>query len=476
MKLFPLLFLTLIGLVVCLLLSMQNEATESSQVTGSSAQELSQVDPGFAPSSFSRQSVLLDSSAVTESLNERWQVIKPMLLQRKTRSVGLALAMEMRGIPSFFLGRIQIDMEKNQEFANPFGHLLAVILEGWPQIPGETDRSLALFLPQIFAEAEHSEHVCDVAARAWKNRRILETGDLDLVLGIRPMPVDTSPLSARITFFLLALEDVFHAFMEAGDSGRVERFLTDPSQKVRLVAIRVLFEGKSSAEWANIMALLEGMSPEDVIGLAEWIADTQDPQIAAELLRMIASSMETTGGFLSAWARLGRRDLRVLEWTLRSEFDQLTVEQTAEPNSGFIPIENVGELDFLYHEGALRKEVMDAYFLNALSKGEPMDAEMLNWLARLDQNPLTRGQAWRTLGRSPDDANLALTLGLFAQPGYLATLRLPGEESDQRAAEFLIQYVSPRLDANERSLVLAQSQEMLLSEAEREAFQKAFSD
>ncbi|PCJ52098.1 MAG: hypothetical protein COA70_13075 [Planctomycetota bacterium] len=476
MKRNPLLLLSFCGALLLAVIFLPSQSTDSQKV-----EVFNPSDQGRAPLPFSsevltRHASVEETSTDVTSLSEQWSVIKPMLLVKKTRGVGIAMAMELRGLPNFFLDRIPLEMEENQEFANPFGHLMAVMLEGWLQIPGETEASFVSFLPDLFLQAEQSEDICQVAANAWRGRRLLNAEDLDLVLELRPENVDQSQFPWRVAFFLLTLEDTFHALMEGGDSGRVERFLEDPSHKVRLVAIRVLFDGKSSADWASIMGLLEKMDFADVVALAEWIATSQEPQVAGELLRMISSSMNATGGFLSAWAMLGGRDRSVLEWTLRSEFDFLTAEQTSEPPTGFLPIENVGELDFLYHEGSLRKEVMDAYFLNSLSKGEPMDAEMLNWLARLDQNPLTRGQAWRTLGRSPDDANLALVLDLFQEPGYLASLRLPGEDSDQRAAEYLIQYVSPRLDASERSLFLAQSQEMLLSAEERAALEKAFSN
>lgn len=410
-------------------------------------------------------------------LSSLWQEIKSLLPDIQTRAVAISMALEARGFPDFFLGVIPKEMESNPELANPMAHLLASILGTWPEIPGENIASEGAFILDLLIASESSESVANVAARAWKNRRLLDLGELGMLLDFRPHVIDGASGTEyewRALLFLYALEDVLRANMEADQVEVVDKFLSDPSERVRVIAIRLLFDGKPASEWAVILDTIDSLSFPEICDLAEWIASSQGVEDATSLLQSLFQRLDSSGGFLGAWTRIGARDRGALEGILTSEFDVFSSEQGELPPGSYLPISDVGQLEWFYKEGAMRKEVMDAYFLNSHIQGKAMDAELLLWMARLDENPLTRSQAWRTLGRDSDDASLAMAIELFRTPGYMATLRDPGAEDDGKIAEYLIQYIAPRLGTEERNLLLQNSSSLLLAEEDRAKLEAAF--
>ncbi|MHC4822402.1 MAG: hypothetical protein ACYTEP_00105 [Planctomycetota bacterium] len=409
-------------------------------------------------------------------LSTLWQEMKALFLDRKTRTLGIVMALETPGFPAFFLGMIPEELATTPELANPMGHLMASILDAWEQIPGEDLASYGRFLTELFARAQDHVAICDIGARAWKGRRVLAPEDLHLVEDVRPPYFGEMAPAMQEDFFLLCLEDVLRATLESGEIGIVERFLEDPAAPVRAVALKVLLDGKPSSDWATWMALIEGLGREEILPLAEWIAETQDPAHAASILILFAASDRGNLGFLIAWSKLGLRELGVLEGTLYMEFDRMVPGQVGPPPKGFVDIPVVGDLQAMQMEGAMRQVVLDAYFSASFAQGKPMDLELLDWIARLDRNPRTRAQAWRTLGRSGGKEGMEKARTLLQDPDYAASLRRPGDPDDARIAHHLIQYFAPELDAGDRSLLLEEVRGLELSELDWKRLEGALVD
>lgn len=404
---------------------------------------------------------------------DRWQEIRSLLLDRRTRTLGIVMALETPAFPGFFLGVIPTELRSTPELANPMGHLMAAILDSWAQIPGETSASFARFLSDLFAAAQDHVAICNIGARSWKGRRILSPDDLPLVVDVRPTQFAAGASEWQEEFFLRTLEDVLRSNMEIGETRVVERFLEDPASAVRAVALKVLLDGKPSSDWASWMFLIEGLGGEEVLQLAAWIAETQETDQAASLLVLLSVSEPGNLGFLVPWSKLGLRDLRVLEATLYQEFDKMVPGQVAmaAEGSGDMPV--ISGMQTLQLEGAMRQVVLDAYFSASFARGQPMDRDLLIWMARLDENPRTRAQAWKILGRSGGKEGLEMARGLLQDPGYAASLRGPGDPDDAMVARQIIQFFAPELDAVERTLLLEDSRELELSPEDWERLEKA---
>lgn len=303
----------------------------------------------------------------------------------------------------------------------------------------------------------------------------MSPGDLPLVMDVRPPHFADQAHAWKEDFFLRTLEDVLRANMEIGETRVVERFLEDPASEVRAVALKVLLDGKKSSDWASWVFLLEGLGSEEILQIAEWVAETQDPNQAASLLVLLSGSDPGNLGFLVPWSKLGLRDLGVLEATLSMEFDKMVPGQVvmAPEGPGNMPV--IHGMQTLQLEGAMRQVVLDAYFSASFARGQPMDKELLVWMARLDENPRTRAQAWKILGRSGGKEGLEMARDLLQDPGYAASLRGPGDADDAKVASHIIQFLAPELDALERTLLLEDSRELELSPEDWERLEKALS-
>ncbi|MBT4560589.1 MAG: hypothetical protein HOC43_07045 [Planctomycetes bacterium] len=326
------------------------------------------------------------------------------------------------------------------------------MLHRWHDIPGENFDSFPQFLSELFSHASASNYMAKVAAKAWKDQRLLNPIDSTKVYAVRPPSIDASKEKGLTQFFLYLLQDLFYSFTENAQSFQVEVFLDDPSQEIRVIALQVLLDGKPSSRWAQLLYILDGVPHTRISELAAWVAKTQPPEQAASLIEMLCIQTSSPGGFLPAWIQVGAKDMSVL---LKMLHKQMDLDDLLLANGNDFPDDPSGVTQGiataqLFHDYGLKRELLDAYFLNSISSGEPMDLDILNWFARLDKNPISRAQAWRMLGRSGDRKGVTIALELIEDPNYRSSLRLPDQTDDSQIADYLQQYIAPQLSPEEQ--------------------------
>ena len=387
-----------------------------------------------------------------QDITQIWSEIRPLLLEKKTRTVGIARALEVRGFPAFFLTVVDKELALSSELTYPLSHLLRIMLHRWHDIPGENFDSFPQFLSELFSHASASNYMAKVAAKEWKDQRLLNPIDSTKVYAVRPPSIDASKEKGLTQFFLYLLQDLFYSFTENAQSFQVEVFLDDPSQEIRVIALQVLLDGKPSSRWAQLLYILDGVPHTRISELAAWVAKTQPPEQAASLIEMLCIQTSSPGGFLPAWIQVGAKDMSVL---LKMLHKQMDLDDLLLANGNDFPDDPSGVTQGiataqLFHDYGLKRELLDAYFLNSISSGEPMDLDILNWFARLDKNPISRAQAWRMLGRSGDRKGVTIALELIEDPNYRSSLRLPDQTDDSQIADYLQQYIAPQLSPEEQ--------------------------
>ncbi|MFT7517030.1 MAG: hypothetical protein ACI84O_000818 [Myxococcota bacterium] len=291
-----------------------------------------------------------------------------------------------------FLHELQI--AKSMSDKKPLQSQCRTYLVGFEQLP-HASHTWGAFLHDLFSACYSNEFASEVVARALFGQHVISEQELDLILDVRPTSVDDAINQHcywQATLFINALDILFVAAIANGNTSVVEPFLQDKSSRIRALAFTALYPNLSASEFAQFSDFFAGLDSSEQKLLAEYIADTYQPNEAAGILRDMVNQQQAN--LLGAFCKVAMRDHLAIELLLNDAFDSFTDEQARfiKDSAGMhSPSKNIMLLE---KEGLLRRQLLDAYFTAGIGQAaKTLDLSVIEWIARLDNNPLIRQQA-----------------------------------------------------------------------------------
>jgi|GEM_PF-5387908 len=269
-----------------------------------------------------------------------------------------------------------------------------IYLVGFNQLP-HPQHDWPTFLHDLFAACYNNEFASEIVARALMGQNVLDEQELPLVIDIRPPLVDNAEgnhCQWQALLFLNALDIVFPAAVKNGQSDLVIPFLKDQSSQVRFTAFKALYpklSAKDFSQWGDFFGQLAYTEQKL---LAEKIADDCLPNEAATILKSLVNRYKLS--LLGAFCKVAQRDSRAIELLLHDELGSYTSSQHGIIKSALEQHSRSMTMLKLNNEAILRKQLLNAYFAAGVGKNaQAIDLSVVEWIARLDNNPLIQQQA-----------------------------------------------------------------------------------
>jgi hypothetical protein len=267
-------------------------------------------------------------------------------------------------------------------------------LVGFRQLPHPA-HSWSAFLHDLFASCIDNEFAAEVVSMALLGQNVLDEEDLPMVLDVRPINIDnatTNHCRWQAMLFIHALDIVFPAAVVNGHSELVLPFLDDPSSQVRYIAFTALYPNQSYSEFAPFAGFYGNLAYSEQKLLAEKIAEGCQAYEAAQILKTLVNQYKVH--ILGAFCKIAQRDNSPIELLLYAEFDMFTSEQASIVNNALASNSRAMTMRKLSAEGALRQQLLSAYFVSGTGENaQVLNLEVVEWIARLDNNPLIKQQA-----------------------------------------------------------------------------------
>jgi hypothetical protein len=267
-------------------------------------------------------------------------------------------------------------------------------LVGFRQLPHPA-HSWSAFLHDLFASCIDNEFAAEVVSMALLGQNVLDEEDLPMVLDVRPINIDnatTNHCRWQAMLFIHALDIVFPAAVVNGHSELVLPFLDDPSSQVRYMAFTALYPNQSASEFAPFADFYGNLAYSEQKLLAEKIAEGCQAYEAAQILKTLVNQHKVQ--ILGAFCKIAQRDNSPIELLLYAEFDVFTSEQASIVNNALASDSRAMTMLKLSAEGALRQQLLSAYFVSGTGENaQVLNLEVVEWIARLDNNPLIKQQA-----------------------------------------------------------------------------------
>ena len=267
-------------------------------------------------------------------------------------------------------------------------------LVGFRQLPHPA-HSWSAFLHDLFASCIDNEFAAEVVAMALLGQNVLNEEDLPMVLDVRPINIDNATANHcrwQAMLFMHALDIAFPAAVMNGRSELVLPFLDDPSSQVRYMAFTALYPNQSASEFAPFADFYGNLAYSEQKLLAEKIAEGGQAYEAAQILKTLVNQHKVQ--ILGAFCKIAQRDNSPIELLLYAEFDVFTSEQASIVNNSLASDSRAMTMLKLSAEGALRQQLLSAYFVSGTGENaQVLNLEVVEWIARLDNNPLIKQQA-----------------------------------------------------------------------------------
>ncbi|MDE0585705.1 MAG: hypothetical protein OSB63_03720, partial [Planctomycetota bacterium] len=267
-------------------------------------------------------------------------------------------------------------------------------LVGFKQLPHPV-HSWSAFLHDLFASCCDNEFASEIVAMALLGQNVLNEEDLPMVLDVRPINIDnatTNHCRWQATLFIHALGIVLPAAVVNGHSKLVLPFLDDPSSQVRYTAFTALYPNQPASEFVSFPDFYGNLAHSEQKLLAEKIADDYQAYEAAQILKTLVNQYKVQ--ILGAFCKIAQRDNSAIELLLYAEFDIFTSEQASTVNDALASDSRAMTVLKLSTEGALRQQLLSAYFASGTGKNaQVLNLAVVEWIARLDNNPLIKRQA-----------------------------------------------------------------------------------
>jgi hypothetical protein len=267
-------------------------------------------------------------------------------------------------------------------------------LVGFKQLPHPA-HSWSAFLHDLFASCIDNEFAAEVVAMGLLGQNVLNEEDLPMVLDVRPINIDNATANHcrwQAMLFIHALGIAFPAAVVNGRSELVLPFLDDPSSQVRYTAFTALYPNQSASEFAPFTDFYGNLAHSEQKLLAEKIAQDYQAYEAAQILKTLVNQHKVQ--VLGAFCKIAQRDNSAIELLLYSEFDRFTSYQGSIVNTALASGSRAMTMLALSNEAALRQQLLSAYFVSGTGENaQVLDLEVVEWIARLDSNPLIKQQA-----------------------------------------------------------------------------------
>ena len=267
-------------------------------------------------------------------------------------------------------------------------------LVGFKQLPHPA-HSWSAFLHDLFATCIDNEFAAEVVAMALFGQNVLNEEDLPIVLDVRPINIDSATTNHcrwQAMLFIHALGILFPAAVVNGHSELVSPFLDDPSSQVRYIAFTALYPNQSASEFVPFLDFYGNLAHSEQKLLAEKIAENYPVYEAAQILKTLVNQHKVQ--ILGAFCKIAQRDNSPIELLLYAEFDVFTSEQASIVNNALASDSRAMTMLKLSAEGALRQQLLSAYFVSGTGENaQVLNLEVVEWIARLDNNPLIKQQA-----------------------------------------------------------------------------------
>ena len=267
-------------------------------------------------------------------------------------------------------------------------------LVGFKQLPHPA-HNWSAFLHDLFASCCDNEFAAEVVAMALLGQKVLNEEDLPMVLDVRPTNVDSAAANNcrwQAMLFMHALDLVFPAAVVNGHSELVLPFLDDPSSQVRYTAFTALHPNQSAGEFLAFSDFYGNLAHSEQKLLAEKIAENYPAHEAAQILKTLVNQHKVQ--ILGAFCKIAQRDHSAIELLLYAEFDIFTSYQLSIVNKALASGSHAITLFELSNEGTLRQQLLNAYFVSGTGENaQVLNLSVVEWIARLDNNPLVKQQA-----------------------------------------------------------------------------------
>jgi hypothetical protein len=267
-------------------------------------------------------------------------------------------------------------------------------LVGFDQLP-HPSHTWGGFLHDLFNTCSGNELASEVVAKALSNQRVMKSNDLSLVVDFRPSKIDEASkfnCHWQAELFISAINIIFSDAVASGNGDMVRPFLGDESSRVRLIAFTALHSELSSGDFTQFLGFFSGLEQSERQLFANHIADNSLPLEAAAILRTLVNTQKMQ--VLGAFCKLASRDANVIQLLLNDEFDNYTSVQASIIDEALANKSKGNAIDLLYKEGLLRHQLLNSYFVAGVGKNaQVLNLATVEWIARLDNNPLIKQQA-----------------------------------------------------------------------------------
>ena len=267
-------------------------------------------------------------------------------------------------------------------------------LVGFKQLPHPA-HSWSAFLHDLFASCIDNEFAAEIVAMALLGQNVLDEEDLPMVLDVRPINIDNAATHRcrwQAMLFIHALSIVFPTAVVNGHSELVLPFLDDPSSQVRYTAFTALYPNQSASEFLGFSDFYGNLAHSEQKLLAEKIAENYPTHEAAQMLKALVNQHKVH--ILGAFCKIAQRDHSAIELLLYAEFDIFTIEQHSAVNEALASGSRTATMLELSNESTLRQQLLNAYFVSGTGENaQVLNLSVVEWIARLDNNPLIKQQA-----------------------------------------------------------------------------------
>ena len=267
-------------------------------------------------------------------------------------------------------------------------------LVGFKQLPHPA-HSWSAFLHDLFASCIDNEFAAEIVAMALLGQSVLDEEDLPMVLDVRPINIDNAATHRcrwQAMLFIHALSIVFPTAVVNGHSELVLPFLDDSSSQVRYTAFTALYPNQSASKFLALSDFYGNLAHSEQKLLAEKIAENYPAHEAAQILKTLVNQHKVQ--ILGAFCKIAQRDHSAIELLLYAEFDIFTSEQHSAVNEALASGSHTTTMLELSNEGTLRQQLLNAYFVSGAGENaQVLNLSVVEWIARLDNNPLIKQQA-----------------------------------------------------------------------------------
>ncbi|MBC8369156.1 MAG: hypothetical protein P8L98_07230 [Planctomycetota bacterium] len=267
-------------------------------------------------------------------------------------------------------------------------------LVGFKQLPHPA-HSWSAFLHDLFASCIDNEFAAEIVAMALLGQNVLDEEDLPMVLDVRPINIDNAATHRcrwQAMLFIHALSIVFPTAVVNGHSELVLPFLDDSSSQVRYTAFTALYPNQSASKFLAFSDFYGNLAHSEQKLLAEKIAENYPAHEAAQILKTLVNQHKVQ--ILGAFCKIAQRDHSAIELLLYAEFDIFTSEQHSAVNEALASGSRTTTMLELSNEGTLRQQLLNAYFVSGAGENaQVLNLSVVEWIARLDNNPLIKQQA-----------------------------------------------------------------------------------